>query len=300
MNSLMVFEAASRHENFVRAANELCVTPGAVSRQIRKLEEHLGLDLFVRAKRRVTLTQAGVAYGRTVQAIFDQIRRDTTELVMSQQEEPLRVWCSNLFTRHWLLPRLSIFHEQHPSIPVVFSINRHDDPLDSGFDLAVLLGNGDWPGLVSELLMHNSYLPVCSPKYLTEHAPLRSVGDFCNHTLLFSTKHPEHWHELLRSAGFELPTVTSKMTFSGDALAYQAALEGVGIALGRLCFLDGDLASGRLIIPLNIPERMGKDGYYLVFRDGPEPRRGMTEFRNWLLAEVRRQKINPSPAHAVA
>jgi LysR family glycine cleavage system transcriptional activator len=287
LNALRAFAAAARHLSATKAAAELHVTLGAVSHQLRALEEFLGIELFVRGHRQLTLTPAGEQYFLAVSAAFDSIRAATAVLKNPGQSDLLKVRAYTTFSLRWLIPRLSHFYAQNRSIELVLSTGN--EPVDfsrDSIDFAVRLGNGQWPGATAIKLIPNVLAPVCSPA-LVKGAPVASARDLVNHVLLQSTwpERRDDWYEWLRIEGIEAADDFSFLYFESSALCYQAALEGQGFAMAQVALIEDDLAAGRLVCP--IPRYIDKREYtyYLIY---PENRRltpQMQRFRDWLVSE---------------
>ena len=200
LNALPSFEAAARHLSFSRAADELGVTHGAVSRAVRNLEDHLGLQLMVRATRSVRLTPTGAAFAAEVADVLENLAA-ATSAATGQSSGIVNVSTINSFAARWLMPRLSRFRRLHGDIDVrVATSERLADFVSDGIDLAIRCGGGRYPGLTSELLMKEDHFPVCSPKLLKGRPPLRTPADLVHHTLLHDVFTVD-WAMWLRSAG---------------------------------------------------------------------------------------------------
>ncbi len=166
LNAVRVFEAAGRLENFSKAAAELKVTPGAVSRQVRKLEEHIGASLFARVGTDVRLTPEGRLYLGSVQDALEVLEAGTQRINVKEGTQPLHIWGSRFFIRLWLVPRLPDFHKAFADQEVMITSALPSDPMPGSFDVAVKLGDGNWPGYRADLLIPRVLVPVCSPAYL--------------------------------------------------------------------------------------------------------------------------------------
>ncbi|WP_183262669.1 transcriptional regulator GcvA [Aminobacter niigataensis] len=285
LNPLKAFEAAARHQSFQDAAQEMNVTPGAISRQVKALEDYLGFPLFVRVHNGIEPTPEAKAYYESMRAAFLLIEKSTKELLSQKRDGPLNVWCSRLFMRQWLVPRLTIFQELHPAQEVRLAGGRSDEPLPSDIDLAIRFGTGPWDPWESHYLMGNSIVPVCSPEYLEAHGPIQTPADLLKHPLLFTATRMDDWDMWLRSAGVEDFTISRKITLQGDGLAYRAAVEGLGVAIGRREFLEPDVKSGRLVTPFEHSVRL-EGAFYLIYPTAVRYPRKVIEFRNWLLKEA--------------
>ena len=181
LNSLRAFEAAGRCQSFTLAAEELHVTPGAVSRQIKALEEKLGVSLFARNNREVRLTPDSKQYLDSLTEAFRRIDKSTSDLLDSRREKPLRIMCSMIVAARWLFPRLPRFLALHPNrhVSLTTALTPATSPIDTDVtDLVIRLGTGDWPSHIrSHLLLPSEQIVVCSPKLLERGPPLRTVAD---------------------------------------------------------------------------------------------------------------------------
>lgn len=296
LNALKAFEAAARHLSFSKAADELHLTHGAVSRAIRDLEKELGRSLFVRTTRSVRLTPAGASYAAEVRSALDQIAAATAVAREQPSSGVLNVSTIDSFAARWLVPRLARFRRQHPDIDVRLSgTERLADFVTDGIDIAVRYGRGQYPGLAAELLMKEDLVPVCSPKLLEGPHPLRSPADLRHHTLIhddFMTT----WAMWLAMAGLKGIDATRGPIFSSSNLAVQAAVQGEGVVLGRTALIADDLAAGRLVRPfaLSLPAELA---YYVVYPPRAITRAKVKAFRDWLLAEAAAeapQALSPS------
>jgi LysR family glycine cleavage system transcriptional activator len=296
LNALKAFEAAARHLSFSKAADELRLTHGAVSRAIRDLEKELGRPLFVRTTRSVKLTPAGASYAAEVRSALDRIAAATAVVREQPSSGVLNVGTIDSFAARWLVPRLARFRRQHPDIDVRLSgTERLADFVTDGIDIAVRYGRGQYPGLTAELLMKEDLVPVCSPKLLEGQHPLRSPADLRHHTLIhddFMTT----WAMWLAMAGIEGIDATRGPIFSSSNLAVQAAVQGEGVVLGRTALIADDLAAGRLVRPfaLSLPAELA---YYVVYPPPAITRGKVKAFRDWLLAEAAPEALRaPSPS----
>jgi len=288
LNALRAFVFTARHMSATKAAAELHVTLGAVSHQLRALEEFLGVDLFVRGHRQLTLTEAGERYFRDVSAAFDSIRAATDTLKNPGHKDMLRLRAYTTFSLRWLIPRLSRFYEENRSVELILSTGV--EPVDFSrekLDFAIRLGRGDWAGATAEKLIPNVLAPVCSPALLDRGPPVNQPADLKQHVLLQSI-YPERrddWSEWLREQDVDVAEDFSFLYFESSALTYQAAIEGQGFAMAQLALVEEELSAGRLVCPIPRYLDKGEFTYYLVY---PENRRltpQMKRFRDWLRAE---------------
>jgi LysR family glycine cleavage system transcriptional activator len=287
LNGLRAFEAAARHLSFTQAAAELNVTQTAISHQIRRLEEELGIRLFVRQNRALALTPQARDYLPGVRAAFNDLRLATDRL-LRKDEHVLTVSTLASLAAKWLLPRLSAFQETHPGIDVRITTSTALVDFKSGdVDAAIRYGRGDWPGLHADWLMADQLFPVCSPALLTGKRPLRCPEDLKDHVLLHtSNANSDDWRLWLTAAG--LPANISRqpgLTFDLILMTVQAALDGIGVAMGRTSYVEADIAKGRLVVPFKIT-LPANAGFYLVCPEATADTPKLAAFRQWLIASV--------------
>ena len=288
LNGLRAFEAAARHLSFTVAASELNVTQTAISHQIRRLEEELGIRLFVRQNRALALTPEARDYLPGVRAAFNDLRLATDRLLRKDDGHVLTVSTLASLAAKWLLPRLSAFQETHPGIDVRITTSTALVDFKSGdVDAAIRYGRGDWPGLHADWLMADQLFPVCSPALLTGKRPLRCPEDLRDHVLLHtSNANSDDWRLWLTAAG--LPANISRqpgLTFDLILMTVQAAIDGIGVAMGRTSYVEADIAKGRLVVPFKITLPTDA-GFYLVSPEGRADTPKLAAFRQWLKASA--------------
>ncbi|QOZ72637.1 transcriptional regulator GcvA [Bradyrhizobium arachidis] len=285
LNGLRAFEAAARHLSFTLAASELNVTQTAISHQIRRLEEELGIRLFIRQNRALALTPEARDYLPGVRAAFNDLRLATDRLLRKDDDKVLTVSTLASLAAKWLLPRLTDFQEQHPGIDVriTTSTSLVDFQRDN-VDAAIRYGRGQWPGLRADWLMADELFPVCSPSLLRGDRALHVVEDLKDHVLLHTTNNTDDWRLWLTAAG--LPTNISQqpgLTFDMTFMTVQAAIDGMGVAMGRTSYVQDDIAKGRLVVPFRIA-LPADAGFYLVSPQGRREAPKLAAFRQWLVA----------------
>ena len=288
LNALSSFESAARHLSFSKAADELHVTHGAVSRAVRHLEDYLGVQLFTRATRSISLTLAGANYAAQVRDILDQLASATAATKGENSTGILSISTLDSFASRWLVPRLFGFRRLHGDIDVRLSTSeRLADFVADGIDIAIRYGRGQYPGLEAELLMQEDLFPVCSPALLAGTHPLRTPADLKYQTLIHDDFHID-WSMWLRAAGITGIDAHRgpRLTSSGQAL--QAAALGEGVVLGRSGLVGDDLAAGRLVRPFEFKMPAGL-AYYLVYPPRAIQRKKVKAFRDWLFAEIERE-----------
>jgi len=285
--ALRIFEAASRRQSFLLAARELNLTPGAVSKQIRQLEEHLGLPLFERLHREVRLTAAGAIYARAIGQMFEDLRAATAEVMVSPAADKLVVWCAPWFLKAWLLPRLERFRALRPGLQMDLRTGESSDAIDPKADIAIRLGLGTWARMRSEFLIPQEIAAVCTPAYLRREGLSQpfAFGDF---VVLDSANTPHHLELWKQAAGMAGVEPRERIVFQSNETAFAAALTDHGLALVNPYFVEAELANGRLVCPW--PARTRTDrSYWLTWRDRFSLPPAASAFRRWILAEFRRE-----------
>jgi LysR family transcriptional regulator, glycine cleavage system transcriptional activator len=286
LNGLRAFEAAARHMSFTRAAEELNVTQTAVSHQIRRLEEQLGMTLFIRQNRALLLTREAQDYLPSIRSAFEDLRRATAKLRRTDQEGRLTVTTTASLATKWLVSRVAAFQDANPGIEVRITTSTHlVDFQREEVDMAVRYGHGNWPGSRAHWLMAEHIFPVCSPE-LVNTGPLHKPEDLAHHTLLHTTVSREDWQLWLTAAGLPARIATRRgMTFDQGFMAIQAAMEGLGVALGRFHLVEADIAAGRLVAPFDtvLPQDAG---YYVVAPEATADTPKIARFRDWLIASA--------------
>jgi LysR family glycine cleavage system transcriptional activator len=291
LNALRSYEAAARHRSFTKAAEELGVTPAAVSYQVRMLEERIGLALFQRINRQLVLTEAGEACLPGIQSAFQELAASIDAVSVTGRSGVLTVSVAPSFASKWLLPRLDAFQVAHSNIDVRVSASMHLADFASGdVDLAICYGRGRYPGLVSERLLSESVIPVCSPKLLESPDQLRSLADIRFHTLLHDDSDDDDescpsWETWLSAAGVEGVDVTRGPRFDQPSMVLEAAALGRGIALAKSALAAVDLAQGRIFKPfeLSLPVEFA---YYVVYPESKTVMPKVDIFIRWLKDEV--------------
>ncbi len=285
LNALRAFESAGRNLSFTRAAEELNVTQAAVSHQIKVLEEQLGFRLFRRVHRGLRLTEAGQSYLPEVRAAFEKLEAATERLVVNDATGVLTVSVLPSFAAKWLVPRLMHFQAKHPEIDVrVSAVDRSVDFEQEDIDLGIRFGRGDYRGLKAVPLMAESVFPVCSPALAERGNGLRKPEDLRHFTLLHDDM-VLNWAEWLQAAGVTGIDASRGPFFSDSAMLINAAVEGLGVALGRSALASGDLEAGRLVRPFELSLQTAF-GYYIVYPQRRDDRPKITVFRDWLLEEA--------------
>lgn len=287
LNGLRAFEAAARHLSFTRAADELNVTQTAISHQIRRLEEQLGIRLFERRNRALGLTQAAQGYLPAVRAAFEDLRRATARLQQGSREDILTVSTTPSLAAKWLITRVAAFQAVQPRLEVRISASTHlVDFQREQVDMAVRYGRGNWPRLRADWLMAEDMFPVCSPALLSGTKPLREPKDLAQHTLLHASPLREEWQLWLTAAGLPASLAAQRgLVFDQSFMAVEAAREGLGVALGRTPLVEADIAAGRLVVPFDM--KLPADaGFYVVSPEETADMPTIALFRKWLIDSV--------------
>ena len=286
LNALRAFDAAARHENFSRAAEELNVTQGAVSRQIQLLEERLGRPLFVRRGPRLELTAIGREYHQVVQTALNTLRRGTERLFRSAPSSHLVISVLPSFAANWLVPLVAEFEAQHPglSLRLASSYEVIDFSNQPDIDVAIRYGRGDWPGVESHLVVEEVIFPVCSPAVA---ARLKEPADLRSEKLLIEDPGWDEWSTWARAAGFEFDRKQIHRLSDDFNVQFQAASQGQGVALGRRLIVANDLRAGRLVcpFPLVVP---GSMQYYFVAPPERFSEPAVDSLRRWMQAAAQR------------
>jgi LysR family glycine cleavage system transcriptional activator len=287
LNGLRAFEAAARLLSFTRAAAELNVTQTAISHQIRRLEDQIGIKLFIRQNRTLVLTREALDYLPSVSSAFEDLRRATAKLRRTEREGRLTVSTTASLAMKWLVSRVAAFQDANPGMEVRISTSTHlVDFHREEVDIAVRYGRGSWPGLRAHWLMAERLFPVCSPGLLTDVKPLREPADLAHHTLIHTTVWRDDWGLWLTAAGLPHSIAARRgLTFDLSFMAIQAAVEGLGVALGRVHLVEADIAAGRLIAPFDtvLPQDAG---YYVVSPEATADTPKIALFRDWLIASA--------------
>jgi LysR family glycine cleavage system transcriptional activator len=285
LNALKVFEAAARHESFTRAAEELAVTQGAVSHQVKALEAELGIKLFNRERQRLVITEAGREYLTVVRDALDRIALGTERLLQRQNTGVLTVSTSPDFAAKWLVHRLGHFAEAHPEIDLRVSATLHHvDFAREEVDLAVRHGDGNWPGLETVRLSSEQLFAVCSPKLLTGRRRLSKPSDILKYPLIHMDSRAD-WGKWLQAAGLEDAAVIHGPVLNRASMVIDAAINGQGIALARTTLSAWDIINGRLVRPFAETLRLSKT-YWIICPKATAALPKIVTFRDWLLAEA--------------
>ncbi len=290
LKSLKVFEAAGRHLSFTAAARELNVTPGAVSQQMRMLEEFLEVRLFKRLNRAIVLTDAGQMFLPLISKGFENFGEAVALLRNKRADGPLTISAAASFISNWLIPRLGHFKARHPGIDVrIDTSNRLVDFMHEDIDLGIRFGNGYYPELQTVFLFSYDLIPVCAPELMQRGNGIEKISDLNHHTLLHSdygtldAAFPD-WEMWLRAVGADDVDAGHGIYFSQADQLFQAALDGEGVALVANVMVERALAEGRLVQPFSasLPVKMS---YHFVTSPAKARIAKVRAFREWILEE---------------
>ncbi|MCA3248243.1 MAG: transcriptional regulator GcvA [Azospirillum sp.] len=292
ISALRAFEAAARLRSFTLAADELGLTQGAISHQVRGLEDQLGFELFRREPRRISTTAKGEQLAQAVREGLGTVARAIVELTKTDAGPHLVVSTLAGFAVKWLFPRLIRFDEKHPRIELSIATTGQLADFSTGeADVAIRYGLGRYPGLHVEKILDEDMFPVCAPKLMRGAKALRKPADLAGVPLLHDdiTKlegHTPGWRLWLSAAGVSGVDPAKGRRFGQSNMSIQAAIEGLGVALGRAPLVADDLAAGRLVRPFDLAVPSGY-GYYFVCPPRALERPKVAAFRAWVLAETK-------------
>ncbi|MGO4153119.1 LysR substrate-binding domain-containing protein [Cupriavidus sp. YAF13] len=279
LGPLRVFDAVCRAKGVSRAAEALHVTPGAVSQQIKQLECGLGLQLFQKSGREIELTAAGVQLARRVSDAFDKLNDALDDAADRRLDKRLRLKVTPTLAIRWLMPRLGGFHAQHPDMDLeIATIARADDIRLEGADCVIRHGVGEWTDVELDHLFDDEFVPVCAPSLA---AQLQTPQNLLQATLLHSMLRPEAWDLWFASADLGGLSRSRGMTLANAALCYQAAADGLGVAIAQRAYIDDDIRSGRLVIAVDHVARTER-GYYVVCDPLRADAAPVRLFREWI------------------
>ncbi len=292
--ALRAFDAAARYECFSRAAEEVHVTPGAISHQVRALEEDLGLQLFTRHGKRISITETGQRFAATIRKSLTEIAVAAEHLRSLNRQQRLVISATPSFASRWLAPRLWKFIDAHPEIEVVLQSGSHlaDLRLD-GVDVGLRFGRGNYSGVVVEKLSDDYYYPVAAPGYRgTRSRKLTRPADLAHCTLLrMDTR--ESWLPWLREAGLDLPEPGGGLVIEDSSLTLRQAADGKGVALSRHMIASQQIASGELVRLFDVAWRC-EEAHYLVHLPEGLDKPGVAAFKRWISDEM--AQFHASPA----
>jgi LysR family glycine cleavage system transcriptional activator len=286
MNALKAFDAAARRMGFSAAAQELLVSPGAISRHVANLEDYFGVQLFERHHNEIELTRAGQLYYARIRSALDVIEDAGRQMEEGGNARQVHVSTLPTFATHWLIPRLSRFVERHRQVELQLSTGVAQlDEIDferDAIDIVTHFSIADISAEHTDFLFETELQPVCSPALA---ARIASASDLRQQRLLSTINGLTHWRQWFEAAGLPPLDKGPRMTFGNSGLALQAALDGLGVALAESVFVRDDLAAGRLVSPVDTCLRINNK-YYMSINPARADHPGVRAFREWLLGEL--------------
>jgi LysR family transcriptional regulator, glycine cleavage system transcriptional activator len=293
LRTLRAFDAAARHLSFTRAADDMGVTPAAISNQIKELEDQLGVELFIRTSRSMRLTKEGEILRVAANESLETLAKALHRIKRLENRNQIRVSSTPSVAAKWLVPRLDGFLSAYPSADVRIDVSNTLVDFDrDDVDVAIRFGAGKYPGLRADLLFQDTLSPVCSPSLITREKPLEVPRDLLRHTLIHldwqaSGSPWPNWRMWMQAAGIKEFDDKRGLHFGQTSLTIQAAIDGQGIALGDSNLVADDLAAGRLVKPfelsLKAPDAFS---YFVITRLNTADVPLVNAFRDWCLAEA--------------
>lgn len=287
LQTLRAFEAAARHLSMSKAAEELHVTHGAISRHIKTLEDDLGVPLFLRMTRKIVLTQRGAEFSMAVARTLGELTREAERIRLPGSEGRLHISTSVSFASKWLAPRLHRMRALHPELDIHLDVTDINVDLNDGqVDAAIRYGVGRYRGAVAERILQETVTPVCSPTYLRKVGGLTSPEDLTRCNLLHEDRMLANWEQWFTKAGvIWKPRRGAK--FSHGSMAIEAAIADEGVTLGRSTLIMDDIAAGRLVAPFPGIQLKTERGYDLVCSAERSQQPNVVALREWLVEEIR-------------
>jgi DNA-binding transcriptional LysR family regulator len=283
VEALIAFEVAARHQSFTRSAEELALTQSAVGRQIASLEEYLGVPLFNRIKKRLSLTDVGEIFAQQVREHLERLETDTLAAMAHQGSGGiLELAVIPTFATRWLIPRLPEFYAEHPQITL--NLSTRAEPFifaGTSFDAAIHFGNPIWPGTVARHLFGEEMTPVCSPALVIGSRKLEP-NELADFNLLHQSARVEAWRQWFSQAGIHDANCMKGQRYELFSMLVEAARAGLGVALVPHFLVLSELARGELLIPCELSLN-NDNGYYLVYPEGKQNSPLLEKFENWLL-----------------
>lgn len=290
LDCVVAFVEAARTGSFKDAAPGLGLTTSGISRRVAQLEADLGQSLFQRFNRRVELTSAGRHYLAAAAPAIDDLRKASARIRRrGQGARRVRLRTMQSFAATWLLPRLPGFYAEHPGVEVEIDTRSYAEEGPGEGELAIRFGTGPWRGYAADRLAKVSSFPVASPALLKAR-PIRKPDDLAGHTLLHARHVPELWPDWLGAAGIPDLVPAGQRRYDNTQLLYQAAINGLGIAIATDVLVTLDLAARRLVKPLPLAHPIAKS-FHLIYRRREVERPQTRAFRQWLLREMERSSV---------
>ncbi len=290
LNALRAFETTARTGSLTRAAQELCVTQGAISRHVSQLEQWLGVSLLTRTRRGTELTPEGASYFRGITPAFQELELQTKRLLKKPDANILKLKLPPTFAMRWLIPRLSRFHNCNRHMDVQIITSHHPaDFRQEDIDIAIYSGYSPASDMTCHRLFGEILLPVCSPALLEKHPTLTQPADLADYVLLCSMHRPHDWPDWFKAANLPMTDNNSSLKFGDSALTYQAAINGLGIAIAQYAFVKDDLRNGRLVelFNLRIP---AKQTYFITYPHAQKTPKKVRIFENWIISLIKEEE----------
>lgn len=289
LDYLLAFEAAAQCESFVGASKRLNISETAISRKVRLLELHYNMPLFLRGHRSISLTPQGVSFLNRIVPVLEELRDASRRIVAEQSDRPVALAATNSVASLWLMPRLHGFHERNKHVRIMLLASDSDQEcLSDTVDLAILRGDGNWPGYDARLLFGETIFPVCSPGYLRDHPEAADPAALAGLDLIeVSANHPEWmtWKAWLAEAGYPARNLDQAAIFNTYPHAVEAAVSGLGLVLGWRHLVDHFIASGRLVRPSREVWARTQFGYYLLRAQKADRFDACQVVQDWLIGE---------------
>lgn len=289
-SSLQAFEAAARHGNFARAAEELALTEGAISRQIARLESLLNCRLFDRTGSRVKLNPVGTRYAHQVRETLERLERDTQDIMgMPEGSQSLDIAVLPTFSSRWLIPRLNTFKSLYPGITL--NIAARTEPFilsGSGFDAAVHFEHAAWAGMRLQFLFEEKLIPVCHPALLTHKNSDEQLNELPR---IHRRQNPDAWHQYARESGLIIDNPTQGDRFDLHEMAIAAVMAKQGIALIPRMYIESELNRGLLVSPWPASDNLSKRFCLVKPAETGVNETALAHFEDWLLAEINQSSI---------
>ncbi|WCK03738.1 transcriptional regulator GcvA [Agrobacterium tumefaciens] len=287
LQTLRAFEATARRLSMTLAAEELYLTHGAVSRQIKLLEEHLGAPLFRRLTRKIELTEAGVSFFGVVTRLLSELSREAEAIRSRSDTQRLIISCGVSFASKWLTPRLHRLMALHPEFDVHLEVTDTWVDFTKGqVDIALRYGAGEYPGATAERIMNETVSPVCAPDYPEKLGGLSDPSDMEKCQLIHEIGMTATWERWFAMMKLSYPRMRG-LGFSHGSMSIEAAIRGEGVALGRSVLVAEDLAQGRLVAPFPDAKMDVELGYDFVYRSGTQDHPKVKACRDWIAREAR-------------
>ncbi|MBL4837192.1 MAG: transcriptional regulator GcvA [Kordiimonadaceae bacterium] len=291
LNALRAFDAAARHMSFKLAADDLSVTPAAISQQIRSLEDFLGVELFRRTNRSLVLTETAQLSLAPLKQAFEHMEESVDILTDAKSSNVLKLSVSPSFASKWLVPRIAGFYARRPNavVKIEATLNVTDFKIEDT-DIAIRYGNGNYANHYSEELLRETIIPVCSPTLMKEGKTCKTACEVLQHILIHDDSFIEddsapNWSMWLKAAGVQQPDGVAALHFNNNALAIEAAVAGRGVALARSVIAADDIKAGRLVTPFGqaVPVDFA---HYIVCPEEKLKNEQVQDFIDWLREET--------------